>query len=209
MSDRNHVHALVRDITRDLTVLHDRWWHELMGEAWTGAGEVTYVTGGGTSDPTGEVAVTDRRSDAAAIVDTLEHVARALSKRLETLRTRQVERPCVTSGCEGGATHGRYCERCDRWLRANRHTGMTPDQVVRTETDERGEPTGRTVSLVDDWNASRVRYCECSDRCCPTDADGYTTCHDPLKPGDGRISGRCRTRQTRARQRAEAMGNAS
>lgn len=197
----NEIHDLVRDIMRDVTDLHDRWVDEHTSEAWTRSSDLSYVTGGATSDPTGTVATTERRSDADRIADTLAHIASAARKRLETIEAREPSVPCATRGCEGLATHGRHCDRCYRWLRSNQHRGLTPDQVVREEKDPvTGEPTGKTRSLVDDWNDARPRKCNCSDLCCPRDEEGHTSCRDDAAPGRS-VSNRCRSKMDRMKAR--------
>jgi hypothetical protein len=118
------------------------------------------------------------------VCDMLEWVARKLTRFHNRITPARTGNCCETPGClrDGLTNWNGRCEKCGPWMSAN--PGFTPDQMV--DHDEEGNAIG---SLVDDWNATIWRDCQCSLLCCPTG------CGDLAPPGRP-YSSRCSRRMT-------------
>lgn len=185
MSDFNeNIQQAMKGLQRLWALYHD----ERDGAQWTRRGDMPAVSSSGKSDPTGQVAVIERREARADnIADDAGWLVAKIMEIVSRYEPKQTGK-CRTDGCirEGISIWDGRCEKCGPWMAAN--PGFRPDEMV----DEHGR------TLIDDWNSQAYRDCGCDDpTCCPNG------CLERIPPSGSAprvrqpICDRCRKRQSR------------
>lgn len=184
-------------IQKSMNALQKLWalYHdERDGSQWTRRDDMPAVSSSGKSDPTGQVAVVERRE---ARAEDIAGDAAWLASKLEEIIARHEPKqtgPCQTEGCirEGISRWDGRCEKCGPWIEHHRYRGLDDDPA-----DQDG--------LVEQWNSQAYRDCGCEDpTCCPNG------CLQRIEP-DGStprvrnpICDKCRNEQSRQRKRLQA-----
>lgn len=184
------------NIQQSMKGLQQLWalYHdERAGAQWTRRGDMPAISSSGKSDPTGQVAVIERREQRAQnIANEASWLASKLAEIVSRYEPKQTG-VCLTEGCirEGISVWDGRCEKCGPWIEHHQRRGLDVDPA-----DHNG--------LVEDWNSQAYRDCGCEDpTCCP---DG---CLERIPPSGSTprvrqpTCDRCRKRQSRQLKRLQ------